>query len=83
MLIAIALPKTDTKFNCLVVKEEKAPVPKEDKNVNIDKHQQEKQVRLPKLIDGEKRELEPGNSAYATFYVLNLSMYLHFLYKHL
>lgn len=55
MLIAIALPKTDTKFNCLAVKEEKAPVPKEDKNVNIDKHQQEKQVRLPKLTDGEKR----------------------------
>ena len=51
MFITIVLPK--------------APVPKEillTQNVNIDHHPQKKQISLPKLKDGETRELEFGNS---------------------
>ena len=65
MFITIVLPKADTKFNFVTVEKEEAPVPKEillTQNVNIDHHPQKKQIRLPKLKDGETRELEFGNS---------------------
>lgn len=51
-LITITLPKTDSNFNDVAVKEGKVPVPKKvllRQNINIEKHPQKHEARLTKI----------------------------------
>ena len=79
MLITIALPKRDAKFDYAAITEEKAPVPKKTllrQNANIEKYAQKNQKRLPKLKDGKStRELESDDSSYITCFLQNPSMF--------
>ena len=51
-LITITLPKRDSNFNDVAVKEGKVPVPKKvllRQNINIEKHPQKHETRLTKI----------------------------------
>ena len=79
MLITIALPKTDLKFNYAAIKEEETSVPKQAllrQNTNLEKYPQKNQIRLLKFKDWKSsRKLESHNSSCVTSFVQNPPMF--------